>query len=174
MSAAIGGRSNYHCRLHRIDRGGLAFPLRTPVSAHGAVHLEGPGPQRSGRCVGADDDTRGGSFRAGEREFARWSPVGKKTFPFAQQDWIDEQQNLIRKPLLEQHRCQRRTAPEDQVRPALRLDVANALDDVLSEAFDRTPSRLSGLWVTTYFVAAFRLSASALLGAFGQKPAQMS
>jgi hypothetical protein len=32
-------------------------------------------------------------------------------------------------------------------------------------------SRLSGLWVATYFVAAFRPSAIGLLGAFGQKPA---
>jgi hypothetical protein len=31
-------------------------------------------------------------------------------------------------------------------------------------------SRLSGLWVATYFFAAFRRSAIGLFGAFGQKP----
>jgi hypothetical protein len=30
--------------------------------------------------------------------------------------------------------------------------------------------RLFGLWVATYFVAAFRRSAIGLFGAFGQKP----
>ncbi len=34
--------------------------------------------------------------------------------------------------------------------------------------------RLSGLWVATYFVAAFRLSAIGLFPAFGQKPDQIS
>jgi hypothetical protein len=28
-------------------------------------------------------------------------PSGKKRFPFAQEDWVDEKQNLIRKPVLE-------------------------------------------------------------------------
>ena len=35
-------------------------------------------------------------------------------------------------------------------------------------------SRLSGRWVATYFVAALRRSAIGLLGAFGQKPDQIS
>ena len=35
-------------------------------------------------------------------------------------------------------------------------------------------SRLSGRWVAMYFVAAFRRSAIGLLGAFGQKPDQLS
>jgi hypothetical protein len=101
-------------------------------------------------------------------------PVRKETFPFAQQDWIDEQQDLVRKPVFEQHQCQRRTAPEDHAWPVHRLDAANVLDDVRAKALERTHSRLSGLWVATYFVAAFRLFASGLLGAFGQKPDQIS
>jgi hypothetical protein len=34
--------------------------------------------------------------------------------------------------------------------------------------------RLSGLWVATYFVAALKLSAIGLLGAFSQKPLKLS
>ena len=34
------------------------------------------------------------------------SPL-QKALPFAQQDWIDEQQDLIRKAVFEQRRCQR-------------------------------------------------------------------
>jgi hypothetical protein len=35
----------------------------------------------------------------------------KEMLTFAQQDWIDKQQDLISKPVFEQYRCQRRTAP---------------------------------------------------------------
>jgi hypothetical protein len=35
-------------------------------------------------------------------------------------------------------------------------------------------ARLAGRWVATYFVAALRRSANGWLGAFGQKPDQMS
>jgi hypothetical protein len=76
--------------------------------------------------------------------------------------------------MLEQRRSQRRTAPEDQVRSSLRLDAANAIHDVRSNALEQAPSRLSGLWVATYFVAAFRPSASGLFGALGQKPVRIS
>jgi hypothetical protein len=31
----------------------------------------------------------------------------EEAFPMAQQDWIDDQQDLIRKIVLEQRRCQR-------------------------------------------------------------------
>ena len=41
--------------------------------------------------------------------------------------------------MFEQRRCQRRAAREDQVRAVLRLDAANALDDVRSKALERAP-----------------------------------
>src|SRR3954469_17984958 len=41
--------------------------------------------------------------------------------------------------MLEQRRRQRGAAPEDQVRAVLRLDAANALDDVRSKALERAP-----------------------------------
>jgi hypothetical protein len=51
----------------------------------------------------------------------------------------NEQQDIVRKRVFEQHRCQRRTAPEDQAWPVHRLDAANALDNVRSKALERTP-----------------------------------
>src|SRR5207253_7456582 len=41
--------------------------------------------------------------------------------------------------MFEQRRCQRRATREDKVRAVLRLDAANALDDVRSEALERAP-----------------------------------
>src|SRR5260221_770496 len=41
--------------------------------------------------------------------------------------------------MFEQRRYQRGAAPEDEVRPVLRLDAANALDDVRSKACERAP-----------------------------------
>ena len=57
----------------------------------------------------------------------------------AQQDRIDGQHNFIRKPMLKQRRCQRGAAPEDKVRTDVRLDAANAFDDVRSKALERAP-----------------------------------
>ena len=48
--------------------------LRRPV-------VEGAGPQRPPGPVGADDDSRGRSLRADEREFARRAPFEKKRLP---------------------------------------------------------------------------------------------
>src|SRR5258705_4030441 len=41
--------------------------------------------------------------------------------------------------MFEQRRCQRGASPEDKVPAVLRLDAANALDDVRSEALERSP-----------------------------------
>src|SRR6185369_1682505 len=41
--------------------------------------------------------------------------------------------------MFEQRRCQRGATPEDEVRAVLRLDAANAVDDVRSDAFERAP-----------------------------------
>src|ERR1700756_2238740 len=41
--------------------------------------------------------------------------------------------------MFEQRRCQRGATPEDKVRVVLRLDAANALEDVRSEALERAP-----------------------------------
>src|SRR5580658_9951626 len=41
--------------------------------------------------------------------------------------------------MFEQGRCQRGATPEDKVRAVLRLDAANALDDVWSKALERAP-----------------------------------
>src|SRR5437667_4828672 len=43
--------------------------------------------------------------------------------------------------MFEQRRCQRGATPEDKVRAVLRLDAANALDDVRSRALERAPSK---------------------------------
>src|SRR5216683_47501 len=63
----------------------------------------------------------------------------QRTLPRAQQDRIDDQQDFIRKPMFEQRRCQRGATRKDNVRAVLRLDAANALDDVRSEALGRPP-----------------------------------
>src|ERR1700680_1898284 len=42
-------------------------------------------------------------------------------------------------PMFDKRRCQRGAAREDKVRAVLRLDAANALDDVRSKAFERAP-----------------------------------
>src|SRR5258705_7944081 len=41
--------------------------------------------------------------------------------------------------MFEQRRSQRGASPEDKVRAVLRLDAANALDDVRSKALERAP-----------------------------------
>src|SRR5580658_10704027 len=41
--------------------------------------------------------------------------------------------------MFEQGRCQRGATPEDKVRAVLRLDAANALDEVRSKALERAP-----------------------------------
>src|SRR5215212_3196108 len=41
--------------------------------------------------------------------------------------------------MFEQRRCQSGAAPEDKVRAVLRLDAANALDDVRSKVLERAP-----------------------------------
>ena len=52
--------------------------------------------------------------------------------------------------------------------PSFALMWRTPLDDVGSEALSGPQPRLSGLWVATYFVAAFRLSAIRLFPALGQ------
>src|SRR6516162_4083716 len=70
----------------------------------------------------------------------RWrGSLRKEALPPAQQDRIDDQQDFIRKPMFEQRRCQRGATREDKVRAVLRLDAANALDDVRSKALERAP-----------------------------------
>lgn len=98
-------------------------------------------------------------------------PSAKIGFPLTHQHRIDQQQHLICQPMLEHHRSQLAAAREDQVRAVLRLDAANAIHEVWSNALARAQSpRLSRLWVTTYFVATLSRSAIGLCGAFGQKP----
>jgi hypothetical protein len=61
----------------------------------------------------------------------------KEALSRAQQGRIDDQQDFIRKPMFEQRRCQRGATREDKGRAVLRLDGANALDDVPSKALER-------------------------------------
>jgi hypothetical protein len=49
----------------------------------------------------------GDSAALGELECAWRRPLGKDALSSAQQDWIDQQQDLIRKAVFEQPRCQR-------------------------------------------------------------------
>ena len=60
-------------------------------------------------------------------------PSAKKRFPVPNRDRIDGQQDFIRKPMFEQRRCQRGATREDKIRAVVRLDAANALDDVRSK-----------------------------------------
>ena len=63
----------------------------------------------------------------------------QRSAPRAQQDRIDHQQDFIRKPMFEQRRCQRGATREHKVRTVLRLDAANALDEVRPNALERAP-----------------------------------
>src|SRR6266550_89805 len=45
----------------------------------------------------------------------------------------------FREPTLEQRRCQRGAAPEDEVRAVQRLDAAKPQDDVRAETLERSP-----------------------------------
>src|SRR6516162_4698307 len=70
----------------------------------------------------------------------RWRGfLRKEALPRAQQDRVDDQQDFIRKPMFEQRRCQRGATREDKVRAVLRLDAANALDEVRSKPLERAP-----------------------------------
>src|SRR5438093_880425 len=75
--------------------------------------------QRSNISISVHEHARGRGLRADEGEFAGVSTVRKEAFAPAQQDRADEQQNLVDQSLLEQHGCQRRTSPDDQVRAVL-------------------------------------------------------
>src|SRR5258705_13126421 len=89
--------------------------------------------------VSIEDDAGRQRFRADELEGACRGSLRKEALPRAQQDRIDGQQDVIREPMLEQRRCQRGAAPEDEIRAVLRLDAANARDDVRPEALERSP-----------------------------------
>src|SRR5258705_7304772 len=95
--------------------------------------------QRPGALVSIEDDAGRQRFRADELEGACRGSLRKEALPRAQQDRIDGQQDVIREPMLEQRRCQRGAAPEDEVRAVLRLDAANARDDVRPEGLERSP-----------------------------------
>jgi hypothetical protein len=76
--------------------------------------------------------------------------------------------------MFEQRRRQRGAAREDQVRAVLRLDAANALDDVRSKNLERPPFKT--LWPVRRDEFGCRMMRSliGLLGAFGQNPDQIS
>ena len=53
------------------------------------------GSQRSNWSISVHEHARGRGLRADESEFARVSTVRKEAFAPAQQDRVDEQQNLV-------------------------------------------------------------------------------
>jgi hypothetical protein len=57
--------------------------------------------------ISVHEHARGHGLRDDESEFARVSTVRKEAFAPAQQDRVDEQQNLVDQSLLEQHGRQR-------------------------------------------------------------------
>src|SRR5260370_30492736 len=59
------------------------------------------GSQRSNVSISVHEHARGRGLRADESEFARVSTVRKEAFAPAQQDRVDEQQNLVDQSLLE-------------------------------------------------------------------------
>jgi hypothetical protein len=79
------------------------------------------------------------SCRRARRSVPGFPP--QKSASLAQQDRIDDQQDFIRQPMFEERRGQCGAAREDEVRAVLRLDAANALDDVRSEALERSPCK---------------------------------
>ena len=81
----------------------------------------------------------GVACRADELEGPCRGSLREEALPRAQQDRRDDQHDVIREPMFEQRRCQRGAAREDKVRAVLRLDAANALDDVRSNALERAP-----------------------------------
>src|SRR6266705_6925392 len=95
--------------------------------------------QRSSGPEGIDDDARRQSLRVFQSKCAWRSSFRKKALSFAQQDRIDQENHLIRQPMLEQRRSQRRAAREDQIVAVLCLNFANALHEVRSNALERAP-----------------------------------
>src|SRR5205823_10378604 len=92
-----------------------------------------------GDLVATEDDACRRCIRADELELSCGGSFRKEALPRAQQDRRDDQQDLIRKPMFEQRRCQRGATRQDKVPAVLRLDAANALDDVWSNALERAP-----------------------------------
>src|SRR5436309_13490256 len=101
----------------------------------------GIGLQWAGDLVRIEDDAGREGARADELAGAWRGSLRKEAFPRAQQDRIDGEQDFIREPMLEQRRCQRGAAPEDEVRAVLRLEAAKPQDDVRSEALARSPGK---------------------------------
>src|SRR5690242_14699562 len=91
------------------------------------------GLQRPGDLVSTEDDAGRKCFRADELERECRGSLREEALPRAQQYRIDGQQDFIREPMFEQRRCQRGATPEDNVGAVLRLDAADALDDVRSK-----------------------------------------
>jgi hypothetical protein len=90
------------------------------LGARSAARLgERFGSQRSNGSIGVYEHTRRSGLRANESEFARVSTIRKEAFAPAQQDRVDEQQNLVDQSLLKKHGRQRRTSPDDEVRAVL-------------------------------------------------------
>jgi hypothetical protein len=63
----------------------------------------------------------------------------KEALPRPQQNRRDDQHGFIRQPMFEQRRCQRGATGMDKARAVLRLDAANAFDEVRSNALEWAP-----------------------------------
>src|SRR6185437_12729320 len=112
---------------HSVARGKLSS-TRTPVNS-------GAGISSGCQTIGVRREravTSGTVFWRGEAWDLRSASYSARCFTTkaSYQDRKHQQQNFIGKPVFEQHRSQSRAAPDNQLRPALRLDAANALDDV--------------------------------------------
>ena len=113
--------TEFWCR-YRTETSGSPIPggALSDLGARSAARVgERFGSQRSNVSISVHEHARGRGLRADESEFARVSAVRKEAFAPAQQDRVDEQQNLVDQSLLEQHGRQRRTSPDDQVRAVL-------------------------------------------------------
>ena len=134
---ASGREQKFH--YSSLYEGNITAALIFDRSDNHSSNGQGSRPQWSNRSVHVYDNARGRSPRADERELAGCGVLRKDSFALAQQDRIDEQQNFIGQPMLDQHGRQGRTSPDDQVRAVLRLNAANALHNVLAEILDRPP-----------------------------------
>ena len=126
------------------------------------------GSKRSNGSISVHEHARGRGLRADESEFARVGAVRKEAFARAQQDRVDEQQNLVDQP------CPSSTGVSVELPQTIKsgpsFDLMRRRRSMISAPRSLTGPhpRLSGLWVATYFVAAFRPSAIGLFPAFGQ------
>src|ERR1051325_8169408 len=99
------------------------------------------GLQRPYDLVRVEEDARWRGCCTDELECLCRGSLPKEALPRPQQNRRDDQHGFIRKPMFEECRWQRRATREDKARTVLRLDAANARDEVRSNPLERAPCK---------------------------------